>query len=568
MIGETIPTSETPENHSEIPNIPSEPTREQNENLGERAMDFLIGHESERPETQPHEKTFEEARADDTLPDGVRDEKDYQEYQEQNKAYKKEADERVSKYEAERQRIIDENIEESRDLLKTHAYTDYKIDSLLYVTDIETTEDENGNLIYKTTEKGEPVTFIDKNRLKEGFEYLFENGISIKDLSDGGIIDMGIDSPRDIDSFVEDYYFITDNLYFPDFNNKYKPLRSLHSIIEKRKKHEPLSEEDRDFAYACYPRSINSGSNYVYYDKDNIANRLLFDGAPSAYRAEGLLEETKRAIEDAQQDGNYVYRITKVEQQRKEVKKYIERLPDNELEIAYRESESRLEEYVKRNLHDIIYAINGNDLALAQRLSNREKEEYEKEQEELGHLLLRYFKPNMGFFSPLAEKKSNLNPTKTGLGEAMMCCGISADIILDTYFGGPERDETAIYEPIYPFLEARRVKELMDIGIPKEDIIDNIRRKNEESIINGVRIDDEAIKHMRDAGIDNADILDARCDPPQYIIRANREVYHEKGFTDDDIIKYLGKLLERKEKEEKKQFDGVEEEQEYMMYSN
>ena len=63
MIGETIPTNETPENYSEIPSNPSEPTREQNENLGERAMDFLTGYESEQ---QPENNNNNSSEASNT----------------------------------------------------------------------------------------------------------------------------------------------------------------------------------------------------------------------------------------------------------------------------------------------------------------------------------------------------------------------------------------------------------------------------------------------------------------------------------------------------------------------
>ena len=165
----------------------------------------------------------------------------------------------------------------------------------------------------------------------------------------------------------------------------------------------------------------------------------------------------------------------------------------------------------------------------------------------MGTALLRYIE--CGYGVPLqGYKETDLNPTSIGLGEAMMMAGISPDTILDTYFGG-EHGINANYKPAYAHLEARHIGELLNIGIPRESIITNIRNKNEKHDLRGVSIQEKEIKRMREAGISNSEILDAMAADAQLLAHDPFGRYHREGFTDADVMEYLAMKLKRVEQE-------------------
>ena len=497
-------------------------------------------------ETQ--DKSYEEARRDGTLPEGVRDEQDYREYQEQKRAYA-----------GEIERKRNEKIRESYDFLKNSepiAYTDDMIDALLYEEDFKKEKDENGKEKYKRNENGELIPFINKDKLKPSFEYIFNNGISLKDLSDGQIIDMRFDSPRTINEFVESYYFITDSEYFPEFNKQYEPIRSLHNIIESRKNHAELREESRDFAYACYPNGdINNNADYPYEDND-IAERLLFGGSTHSKETmmPGLSAEIKRVCTQDSLE-KYLDRIGHLSDKSMEIETYY--LPYSYLEDStlqmYREAQEYIGKSVWENMHNIFSYIENNKIYEPYDIAPDDWDELapnswqESYIQIMGTALLRYIE--CGYGVPLqGYKETDLNPTSIGLGEAMMMAGISPDTILDTYFGG-EHGINANYKPAYAHLEARHIGELLNIGIPRESIITNIRNKNEKHDLRGVSIQEKEIKRMREAGISNSEILDAMAADAQLLAHDPFGRYHREGFTDADVMEYLAMKLKRVEQE-------------------
>lgn len=529
------------------------------QSLGETALDDFLTTNQESPQ----EKSYEEARRDGSLPEGVRDARDYQEYQAQERAYAKEQELKYDKIREKIEQKRNEKIKESYDFLKSSypgAYTDDIIDALLYESDFRTEKDENGKEKYKINEKGEIETFINKDKLKQSFEYMFDNGISLKDLSDGQIIDISVDSPDYINAFVESYYFISDRGHFPKFNQQYKPMHSLHNIIESRKNHEELSEESRDFAYACYPDgAINDDDavNYPYEDND-IAERLLFGGSPNRKVTiiPGLLAETKRVCTQDSTE-KYLDRIGHLSDKSIDIDidlpyLYIE---DSTLQL-YHESQSYIKESIWKNMHNIFSYIEDNDNGYYSPDMPPEEWEFiptdwrepKSYAQMMGTALLKYIE--CGYGVPLqGYKETDLNPTGIGLGEAIMMTGISPNTILDTYFGG-EKGIDANYAPAYAHLEARHIGELLEMGIPKECIIDNIRKKNERDDLHGVSIQEKEIKSMREAGISNPEILDAMAEDPQVVARDPFGTYHRKGFTDADIIKYLAMKLERADQQQ------------------
>lgn len=471
---------------------------------------------------------------DDTVSETISSNRDTSEGEKQNETggnhqiSAERATQYVTQYRAERKKHYDEKVNESRTFLRDYGYGDDEIDALFYRRDYETeAADENGNTAYKKDEDGNLVPFINKNKAEYGFEKLFNNGISVKDLHEANIVD--IYSPDDIKGFASLFEDISDDYYYPRFCEKFQPMQSLNSIIQKRKQHEPLSEEDRDFAYACYPENINtyadsktqpprldSGDNY-------LANRLLFGAG------EYVLEEVERVDKD--EPAKYFNRIIHLDEQINENKDavyYFEsRLP--QLANDYRKASLELNNSIYRHLPLILSGINN--------LSHNAEIDHDLFKR-YGELLLGSIATNHGSMPPETWKgQSVANPSGTGLGEAMLICGIDADTILDTYFGGDERYVKASFRPVSSDLEARRVSDMMRIGIPKEDIVSNIRRKNEDNNI-GVFIGDAAIEEMRKAGLRNAEILDAMNPSVAYLERAKNS-FEDQGFTKDDIMQYL-----------------------------
>ena len=479
------------------------------------------------------ERSYEEASRDGSLPEGVRDEQDYQEYLSEKNAR-----------EIERQQKIDQCIQESSDFLPKYS----------------------ADVMYEESADGE------RKKLKQSYEYLFEAGISIKDLSEGLVIDRFL-SPHSIERFVDDFYNIAniaDNLdsYLKPKKWDNDPRIGLKSIINKRKNHESLSNEDRDFAYQCYPDNLDDfGEAFLIFNgRDNVADSLLFGGADvfDVRRFQGLLEETKRVCSATEDPIAYINRIGYLDQEIKDIEfsAYHNASTTPHMQETYEQSKSLVRKSVHDNLHSIMFNIIDYTRPLEHELDDDDEDvnyfgvdkktgmtqSGQRHVRGLGQLLLRNI--DCGYGVPLqGYKETDLNPTRVGLGEAIMMTGISPDTILDTYFGG-ENGINANYAPAYAHLEARHIEELLEIGIPKECIIDNIRKKNERDHLRGVSIQEKEIKRMREAGISNPEILDAMAEDPQVVARDPFGTYHRKGFTDADIIKYLAMKLERADRQQ------------------
>ena len=171
-----------------------------------------------------------------------------------------------------------------------------------------------------------------------------------------------------------------------------------------------------------------------------------------------------------------------------------------------------------------------------------EAEIFQKELYSYGLLMLCNCSPD-SLSNPVTwkgEAESDYNKTTYGLGDTMIKCGISPDTILDTYFHGPKEHRRGLsYEQGYAYLEASRFPELVKIGIPKKEIIKNIRKKNEDresAAWRHVIINEEAIENMRRAGCSNAEIMDAMA--IQHYHDEDGRNYYKKiyGFSDDDFI--------------------------------
>lgn len=480
-------------------------------------------------ETQ--EKSYEEARHDDTLPEGVRDEQDYREYLAEKNAR-----------EIERQQKIDQCIQESFDFLPK-----YSVD-----------------VMYEESADGE------RKKLKQSYEYLFEAGISIKDLSEGLVIDQFL-SPHSIGRFVDDFYHIANITDIIDFDLKPKkwdndPRIGLKSIISKRKNHEPLSDEDRDFAYHCYPDNLDDfGEAFHFFSgRNNVADSLLFGGSDvfDARRFQGLLEETKRVCSATEDPVAYINRIGYIDQEIKDIEfsAYHNADATPHIQEMYEQSKSLIQKSVHDNLHSIMFNIMDYTRPLEHELDDNDEDvsyfgvdkktgmtqSGQRHVRSLGQLLLRNI--DCGYSVPMqGYKETDLNPTSIGLGEAMIMAGISPDTILDTYFGG-EHGIDANYKPAYAHLEARHIGELLNIGIPQESIIANIRNKNERHDLHGVSIQEKEIKRMREAGISNPEILDAMAADVQLLVHDSSGRYHREGFTDSDIMEYLAMKIKRAER--------------------
>ena len=406
---------------------------------------------------------------------------------------------------------------------------------------------------YKRTESGELIPFINKDKMKQSFEYLFDFGISLKDLQWGKIISMETDSITDIEKFVDDYYLLTDEGYCPNFNESHgNPMQLLRGIIDKRKNHEELSEEERDFAYDCYPSNMSNGDEGKYYLDENIADRLLFGGSPGVSSLLSM-EATRLNNDDSKK---YLSRIGFVVKQSQEMRGgFEEGRGDSMARANYEQACAQIKSSVWKNLPAFYEHIDGMCETYAREYEPHEDEGMSDDATELlfsigsmGRILLNNCEFGSGGMHPVAWKGENsYKNSDKGIGDIMIKCGISLDEILDTYFGGPEQSFSANYKPTYQYLEARRIPELLKIGIPKKDIIENIRKKNVDGI--NVRISDEEIRIMRQAGVDNIDILDAMQDKLVHHPEDTKEKFNARGFTDDDIIGYLARELRRSEEE-------------------
>lgn len=498
------------------------------QSLGETALESSMFNSKDL-----HEKTYDEALREGVLPEGVRDEQDYQEYLSEKNAR-----------EIERQQKIDQCMQESSDFLPEYSV----------------------GVMYEESADGE------RKKLKQSYEYLFEAGISIKDLSEGLVIDRLL-SPQSIERFVDDFYNIAniaDNLdsYLKPKKWDNDPRIGLKSIINKRKNHEPLSDEDRDFAYQCYPDNLDDfGEAFLVFDgRDNVADSLLFGGADvfDVRRFQGLLEETKRVCSATEDPIAYINRIGYLDQEIKDIEfsAYHNASTTPHMQEMYEQSKSLVRKSVHDNLHSIMFNIIDYTRPLEHELNDDDEDvnyfgvdkktgmtqSGQRHVRGLGQLLLRNI--DCGYGVPLqGYKETDLNPTGVGLGEAIMMTGISSDIILDTYFGG-EHSIDANYKPAYAHLEARHIGELLNIGIPRESIITNIRNKNEKHDLHGVSIQEKEIKSMREAGISNPEILDAMAADARLLAHDPYGRYHREGFTDADIMKYLAMKLERAEQQQ------------------
>lgn len=475
--------------------------------------------------------------------------------------------------------FVAEKFQPTYDYLYRHCYSPKRIDALIYETPYEAENDESGVKHNKRDESGHPIETVDKTRLKQPVEYLYSWKLSIPDLCESELV-KPFDS-QDIENFIEECFTITDNGYYPEFNSTYNFMDSLRGIVEKRKNHQPLSEEERDLAYACHPNHISDTSTaYCYYDDegapcydntgDTPSARLLF-GTPDIYTAPELLRETERVAKDSPE--KFVQRISIVDAERRLIgKKFDEPFYPKKKELfeQYEQAKFQICQSIRENLPAIseeitrekaeLEKISENLAQLA--LEGKSDDAYEEvrlEQEKKYHLedkLHQFGLALLGNFGPYDLPTHA--PEDRGIANLMKDCGISSDQILDTYFGGPKRFEEAAYKPTYSHLEARHVKNLLKTGLTKEEIISNIKRKNTRDNWS-VAINAEEVQRMREAGFEGADIIDATQEWREALTEQpgfSRSFLKQQGFTDEDIIKYLAKELKTKTDDD--QFDYYE----------
>ena len=169
-------------------------------------------------ERKKYGTTYQEARLKGKLPEGVHDEQDYNKHLE-------EEDIHYAEYLKEKQDKIATNARKSREYLREAGCTDEQIDGLFYCIDFEVDDDGRH---YKHDENGELIAYINKEKPRQDVEYLFEWDFSLKDFVDAKIVKMPYGGPLDdIDRFVSDWYYITDNGYNEVFNKTHRPGKSL-----------------------------------------------------------------------------------------------------------------------------------------------------------------------------------------------------------------------------------------------------------------------------------------------------------------------------------------------------
>ena len=448
---------------------------------------------------------------------------------------------------------IKENLDISYSYLESKGYSREEIDELFYDrTFVVTGKDSNGKPIFKKDENGRAVEEISKERPNLGMEYLLQFDITVPDLVNSGII--GQNEPISaIKRFSDDLYTLTDTVYFPNFNERFNayPMSIVKEIVDKRRKGEALDERCREFAHACYQDSMDTNSNdRFWYVNDNVANRLLFGGdRVIGSKAKYLLEEAEALAHDSTND--YLDRVCHLENRMVFYRGYVAGAEPKE----YNKAQRILHETVWRNLPNIYERVNN----LKTYLDQFDEDEYDpddrdiiqKELHNYGLLML----GNCGsdsVYSPAAwigEAENEYNKTAYGLGDTMIKCGISPDTILDTYYGGPKRLDGVSYEETYSYLEARRLPDLVRIGIPKEGIVENIRKKNENRgdpfYQSDVRIGEEEREQMRRGGCSNGEIMDAMA-LENYNSKRGREYYKKTyGFSDEDFVELLLRKMNR-----------------------
>lgn len=493
-------------------------------------------------------------------------------YQEEINDYHEDFDEAPAEYTARANKVFEavntegsnedsdgysEDLKKIKDIsykfLEDKGYPTEQIDELFYDKGYTVIGKNNeGEPIFKTDENGKAIWGTNKEYPDLGMEYLLKFGITVPDLYKSGII--GEQEPISaIKKFSDELYVLTDTGYFPDLNKRFDDfsMSIVKKIVDKRTKGEALDGECREFAHACFrdSKSPNSEDCYEYINND-VGNRLLFGGPVDSEGAKYVLEEAEALIHDSTDD--YLDRVCHLENVMSIYRGYVAHKIGGAPE-EYIKAENILHRSIERKLPNIY--DRANRLAAHIDQSDEEDDIAQEKLQNYGLLMLRNFGVS-NIWSPVTWTGGNaLNETGVGLGEAMIKCGIEPDTILDTYFGGPNKLQEALpHEPTFPYLEARWISDLMKIGISKENIIDNIRKKNEsrqDDPFNSakVSIHEEEVEKMREAGCSNAEILDAM-GIKHYKNERVRETY-KKDFncTDEDFIELLLRKIDRIENE-------------------
>lgn len=516
-------------------------------NLGERVLQASEAYaEVPKMEDGSGEETLEEKKAryteefsrlsGDEVPEGVRDAQDYVEYKMEQEARELELKARSKEYEelrAEKRAQYAElvNGDDNKGFLIENGFSEEDIDYLLF--DWRYVSDDEGNYDRAHDEINQELDYL-----------LYFGHNSIKYLSETGLFDKS-HFLKDVEIFADRVYYVTDQGYNPDFNQRYDTVgvgTMIGSILERRHDNIDLDKQQRDFIYDLYNEEEKDQRGAF----SDVADILLFGKGDKAKRVQNLAEEVGNLIHDNPSD--FADRVLKVE---------------NKIDELRRESQFVTErEKLDQAIDDIMKHILGNlpdirdkvDELYAQRNilvsddgDENQIEEFNDELSKWGEMLLRNCGPNIAPF----EK----------IGEMMEKCGIKSNRIIDTYYGGPQREYGAYYSDRGEL--RKNIINLVSTGISKADIIDNIRGKNIDDGEDKVIIDDETISDMRYAGFSNEEIL--RCYNPEdvaVLVDYQREVdtgkikldkdghgtvgYRDKGFSDQDIINYMAQEIIRR----------------------
>ena len=460
---------------------------------------------SEMPSWDEHIKSFENAKNDNQIPEGVRDAQDYAEYMSERDAHEKEWQKKHA-----------EKIKADQDFLKESGYSEEDIRGFFY--DLHC--DEDGE---ETADINQPI------------EYLL-CGTSIKDLAGSGLFDMNKKDKflNDISSFADEVYYVADHGYNREFNARYNDgvLTMISSIITSHCDLSPLNKTQRDFIYDLYNEDEKRFKD--------VADTLLIGKGEKYEQVGNLCYEVRNLMYDEPKD--FAQRIVFVENKYDELRRDSQWYAVRErLDLAQKDITALIWKHIS-SIGDEVERIKFNEgqgIYPIKELSN------------IGEMLLR----NCDYMHYDSGPK---------VGKMMMDCGIEADRIIDTGFGGPRREIAAYYQPEKDssYRLGMNIGHLLKNGIPKEDIIKNIKEKNIEET--NVHINNEAVDVMRSNGFSNKDIL--RCYNPGVLAVMIREQhmldageiegdedeyrlfhdpygYRDKGFSDSDLIDYMAELL-------------------------
>lgn len=493
----------------------------------------------------------------DEIPEGVRDAQDYVEYSLEQEAHNREREEKEKEYV--------EKMKSDQDFLREIGCDEDGIRRIFYDRKRYSKEDRRDGETEAYSYQKKPAT-----------EYFLQNVCSVKDLLESGIFnvdDAKSTLTKEVESFIYDVHDITDLERYPEFNESQETSTAdmISGIIKTRKEQMPLEKEQRDFIYSLYNERFDCirkfellGHNFI-----DTADTLLFGKGNISSRLQHLSEEVGNISEDFEnapdsfKKRNYVDRLVAVEQRISEIdsdnleSENLERLDQTKEDVTQLIllNIPAIEERIDWTIHwteDYSDRIENHDPDSIWNVHQLRqlKGDVDIERVRIGEMLLRNCSPKKLY---LEDDLGKVRAVKTG--EMMRKCSVESDRILDTDYGGPDSEDKANYEPSPTRHEALNVYEILEAGIPKEDLIENIRyknsRENKEFI---VPITHQAIEMMRKAGFNNRDIL--RCYGPTELadlISNEREMdrkglprfnkppigYRDKGFSDQDILDYL-----------------------------